>query len=361
MKILFIIDGLRSGGKERRALSLIQRLVKFNDYNIELILLNNEIHFESVYNLGIPIHIINRSEKSKFEVLHRILFIKRQFNPDITHAWDTLSTIYSIPFTLMNSTKLITSKITDAPPNYIRNSIYGLLSEICFRYSDFILANSYAGLNIYKVNPLKSRVIYNGYDFNRLKSISIMKKEHEELNSKYKYVVSMVASFSFNKDFKTFLIAAHRILQDMNDIAFLCIGDGVLRAELEQSYNHKHIYFLGRRNDVENFIHISDIGVLLSTNGEGVSNSLMEFMAQGKPVIASNFNGNKELVLDRKTGYILQSNNSKELSEKILYLLSNRNIRFEMGKESRIRIEKSFALDRMVEEFTEVYEMVLRK
>jgi len=171
----------------------------------------------------------------------------------------------------------------------------------------------------------------------------------------------MVASFSAKKDFKTFIKAAEEVLKRRDDISFLCVGDGLQREKLQKLHQNDAIIFLGKRDDVESLVNISDIGVLLSTDGEGISNSLLEFMALGKPVIASNNNGNKELVLHGKTGLILNSNDAKELADKLMNILSDEKKSKEMGANGEERVKNVFAIDRMVFEFKEVYKNVLDK
>jgi glycosyltransferase involved in cell wall biosynthesis len=359
IKILFIIDGLRAGGKERRALSLMRKLSDSKDFQIESVLLNSNIHFKEIFDLDFKCHVIDRRELTCIRIFNKIYSINKKFNSDIIHAWDTLSTLYAIPISKLNRVKLITSKITDAPPSYKRFSVYGLQSEVCFLFSNFILANSNAGLLAYKISSRKSRVIYNGFDFKRVQNLKSEQSLKEMIGVDKKFIVSMVASFSEKKDFKTFLIAAEEVLSLRDDVAFLCVGDGPKRQKLQESHQNNAILFLGKRDDVDSLINISDIGVLLSTDGEGISNSLLEFMAQGKPVLASNFDGNKELIIHEKSGVILKSNDFKELARNLINLLSNEKFHKEIGSNAKNRVIETFNLDRMIKEFAEVYKEII--
>ena len=170
-RILYIIDSLRAGGKERRCLSLIQKIAENNNYIIEFVILNSDIHYREVFDIEINCHIIDRKKYSKSGVVIKIFQIFNNFKPNILHAWDTLSTLYWVPLKLIFQTKLITSKITDSPPNYKKFSYFGFLSEICFKFSDIILSNSKAGLIAYKLSDEKTKVIYNGFDFLRLANL----------------------------------------------------------------------------------------------------------------------------------------------------------------------------------------------
>lgn len=138
-------------------------------------------------------------------------------------------------------------------------------------------------------------------------------------------VVGMVATFSDFKDYETFISAARMTLQKRNDVTFLAIGDGknleMCRKMARGSLSDK-IIFLGRQRDVESIVNIFDVGVLLTnikTHVEGISNSIMEYMALGKPVVATNGGGTPELVIDGETGYLIPQKSEESLIEKINY------------------------------------------
>lgn len=361
IKILFAIDGLRSGGKERRFLSLLKKLKFDMDFECEVIIFNNDVHYVEVFNLDLKIHFLIRSKSKDLSVFKKFYKIAKDFQPDIIHTWDTLSNLYAIPAAKILKAKLITGKITDAPPIYNKLSTFGILSELCFMTANLILANSNAGINAYDVRKDKSQVIYNGFDFNRISNLLSKQSTKDLLGIKEDLVVTMVASFSENKDFDTFLSAAVMIKSQTDSISIVCVGDGPQRMELEIFYKKYGVLFLGRRGDVENIMNASDIGVLMSNNnkhGEGISNSLMEFMALGKPVIASNNGGNTELILNNETGYVLQCNDPKTLSEAILDLARCSEKRLRMGLAAKDRIIKYFSIDRMVKEFKVIYKDV---
>ena len=98
--------------------------------------------------------------------------------------------------------------------------------------------------------------------------------------------------------------------------------------------------------------------------GEGIPNAVMEYMALGKPVIATDAGGTKELVVDKVTGFLLKENNPDEIIEKILYLINNPDVAMKMGEEGKkriVRIVKEFNLDKMTKEYVELYEQVRGK
>ena len=122
-----------------------------------------------------------------------------------------------------------------------------------------------------------------------------------------------------------------------------------------------HIVFTGRRDDVDEILHISDISVLCSnpeTHGEGISNSILESMASGVPVIATIGGGTAEIVDNNVTGYLIKPKDIDDLSKKIVYLLENEKLRHKMGKSSRDKIEKYYSLEYMTEQYVNLYKTV---
>ena len=98
----------------------------------------------------------------------------------------------------------------------------------------------------------------------------------------------------------------------------------LLQNEFSSKQNGNGIYFLGNQKDVESIVNICDIGVLMTNNlvhQEGVSNSILEYMAFSKPVIASKGGGTSEIVIPEETGFLINPFDVNDLAKKIVYLL----------------------------------------
>ena len=118
------------------------------------------------------------------------------------------------------------------------------------------------------------------------------------------------------------------------------------------------IIFPGKRSDVESIVNIFDIGILLTNtklHGEGISNAIIEYMALGKPVIATRSGGTEEIVEDQKTGFLISPFDSTELIEKMEILINDPELRRKMGTAGKERIQKCFSIDKMVSKFISVY------
>lgn len=183
----------------------------------------------------------------------------------------------------------------------------------------------------------------------------------KELDIKTRFIVGMVASFSINKDYKTYYQAAEIVLSRRNDITFLAIGnrtDSIESRELINPDLIQNFRLLGIRSEIESIINVFDIGVL-ATFTEGISNSILEYMAAGKPVIATRGGGTSEIVLDSETGFIVDASQPTELAGKMEVLLNDDALRNRLGAQAKLRVETMFSIDRMVNEYVSLYKSVI--
>jgi glycosyltransferase involved in cell wall biosynthesis len=355
LKILFFIESLRSGGKERRLVELLKYLNSTSDYEILLVLTRKEVDYSEVFELGFNIKFIERRFLKKDPKLFYSFYkTVKNFKPDILHVWGNMVALYALPTKLLLGLPLINNQITDAF-EFVPGGI--LSHKITFRFSDLIIANSKAGLKAYNSPPKKSRVIYNGFNFERIKNIKPSGEIRQKLNIKTRHVIGMAASFSELKDYETYIKAANKMLSENEDCTFLCMGKGddSKYRELVGSDWKENIKFLGLQSDVESVMNCCDIGVL-STYTEGLSNSILEFMAIGKPIVATRGGGTEELVLDNQTGFLVNAKSPDEMAEKIKSLLADPQKAQEMGEKGKERIMSNFTISKMAEQFVKVYD-----
>ncbi len=352
-----------SGGKERRLTELLKNLV-FHDITYELVVMSDDIHYKEVFNLGIKIHQLVRKTKKDIFIIRKIFRLCRDFKPDIVHCWDSMTAVYLVlPCKLLNI-KLINGMVVDTPVNQSIGNKSWLRARLTFPFSDTIVGNSMAGLKAYRANGRKSQCIYNGIDFERftqLKGKSLVKKELKINVPDSRFIVGMVATFGRNKDYRTLIKAALSIVNDRDDISFILVGDGpdleTIKGIVPVQLSEK-IFFTGKRSDVESIIKIFDVGVLLTNSkvhGEGISNSILEYMSLGKAVIATRGGGTDEVVIDFKNGFLIDPGNEGQLIEKILCLIGNRKLAIEFGDYGRRMIKEKFNIGIMVNKYISLY------
>ena len=354
---------MTAGGKERRLTELMKALRLKPDIQFELALMTNEIHYEEVFHLNINIHFFIRKRKKDFSVFRSFYKLCKNYRPDIVHCWDTMTAVYITPICKLLKLKLVNGMVVDAPQK--QNIFFQpwLRARLTFPFADIIIGNSKAGLRAYDAPDKKSMVIHNGFNFERINKILPKEFIRDQLNIRTKYSVGMVATFSNYKDYPTYFKAAHIVLNKRKDITFLAIGkntDSVLSKSYIDDKYIDHFRLLGKKSDIESFINILDIGVL-ATFTEGISNSILEYMALAKVVIATTGGGTSEIVEDQKTGFLVSPSDPNELAERIEILIDNPKLCIEMGIRGKERVHKEFSIEVMTGKYLFVYKNLLSK
>jgi len=367
LRILFFIDSLRSGGKERRCSELLKSLTLSSSFELELVLMSREIHYKDVLDLNIKIHYLIRKTKKDLTVFKRFYNTCKESKPDIVHCWEGMTALIAAPVCTILHIKLVNGMVVDTP---IKQNILNkdwLRAKLTFPFSDKIIGNSNAGLTAYNASPKKSLCIYNGLDFNRFKNLKEQSDFRKEIfgDSNDTFIIGMVAAFEPRKDYITLIEAALTLLGSNDFIRFVLVGSGSnfleIKNNIPQQFQDK-IIFLGKRTDVESIVNLFDIGILLTNtkvHGEGISNSIIEYMALGKPVIATRGGGTNEAVIENQNGYLINANNSAELIRAIQTLMSNKTLREEFGRKSSQKAYKSFDIKIMTENYISMYQKLL--
>ena len=296
MRILYFIDSLRAGGKERQLLELLKGLKKNNTIDILVVVLEKDTYFQKSFEeLKVNLVFLERKIKWDLFLLKKFDNIVSEFCPDIIHTFEWVCSFYAIPSSKIRKIILVNGSIRNA---FNRGGVRWYFEKFFLLLSNIRIANSKAGLNSrgLEEDSIKNFVIYNGFDFKRTAKLDQSFVQNLQKSFNNMKIVGMVATYKNHKDYSTFFSSAKLILKKRGDVIFLSVGDGdnfmFFKEQLESNYDGK-IFFLGRQHKIEEIISLFNIGIL-STYTEGISNSIMEYMALRKPVIAADCPGNRD-------------------------------------------------------------------
>jgi glycosyltransferase involved in cell wall biosynthesis len=357
VKILHIAASLRSGGAERQLVETLKFLTAQEGITCELVVLSDDIHYRYVEDMDVKIHSVIRSYKKDLSIFYQLYKICKESKPDIIHSWNSMCSVYAVPAAKLLGIKFVNNFLQDVPPDLgIKDKVW-LRAKLTFPLSDKIAANSYAGLKAYKLSPAEGVCLHNGFDFARIEGLDSKDSTRKLFGINTPRVVGMVASFSEKKDYSTFVKAAHMVLEKRDDVTFIAVGDGQyfddIKKQIKPEFNER-IRLLGKQQRVLNIVNLFDIGVL-ATYTEGISNSIMEYMALKKPVIATNCEGNREIVENNQTGFLVDSTNPEQIKEKIFLLLDNNKLAERIGLNGYEKLKNEFSLEVMGRQFLALY------
>lgn len=138
----------------------------------------------------------------------------------------------------------------------------------------------------------------------------------------------------------------------------MIVGDGYLRSHLEKLAINlnisNNVIFSGHRTDIADILSCSDVAVLSSVR-EGFSITLLEYMAFGKPIVATDVGGNREAIINGESGIIVPPKDPIALAEGIMKFLKEKKLAEDFGKMAKERFKKKFTIQKMINETEKLY------
>lgn len=288
----------------------------------------------------------------------------REGSIDIVHSHGYKANIYAVLSNRKNRRPLVTTC-----HNWIvssaRSSVYAYLDKVFLKRFDAVVpvSRTVEGLVLETgLNKKKVRLIENGINIYRF----IQEKRDTGLRSLLgidpgSKVVGTVGRLAAEKGHKILLQSAGRVLDAYKDCFFVIVGDGKLRGELEEDARAagigERVIFTGARSDIPELLSIMDVFVLPSLT-EGQPMALLEAMAAGKAVVASNVGDVKKILKDGLLGIVTPPADPGAVSEGILHYLNNPSAAGKAGAMARKEAVERYSSARMAGEYQLVYDAV---
>jgi glycosyltransferase involved in cell wall biosynthesis len=246
--------------------------------------------------------------------------------------------------------------------------------RVAYRMAHAVVVNSEAvgrQLLIEGVPARKLFTVYNGLDVEgvapragltraeMLAACGLPERAHA------RRLVSIVANLRHAvKDHPTFLRAARRVREAVPEAAFVLAGEGELTGEMRALADElgigADVFFTGRCARVAELLAASEVCVL-SSRAEGFSNSILEYMAAGRPVVATDVGGAREAIVEGETGYLVAAGDDAALAARVVELLMDAPRARAMGEAGRRRVEAEFSCEAQLERTLAVYERLLAR
>ncbi|WP_144995825.1 glycosyltransferase [Polystyrenella longa] len=371
-RILYTIPTLDRSGAEKQ-LTLLASALPREQFDIHVATLTrNGPYLDNLRAAGIEVTCLHKHWKLDPFTCWRLKQLIRKFQPDIIHSWMFTANFYA---------RLAVSKKTTA------NRPVVVVSERCvdlwkgsdrhwidrqlISRTDRLLANSEAVARFYREQGYQDKqvtVIPNGIEIPIDSDPSESVSDREQLLKELDYpsgtkLICYVGRLAKQKRVQDVVWAFQMLRQLNTNCGLLIIGDGAERIKLEELAAHfgcDHlIRFLGHQKDPSRYLQHADC-FWLASEYEGMSNSIMEAMAAGLPVVASNIPANAELVDDGVTGYLAPLGDSPAYVQFTQEILTTPELAASMGAAGQEKMKSHFGLSPMIDRHVRLYEELTR-
>ena len=367
--VVLVIDDLEYGGAQRQVIELANNMDQ-DRFDVHVCTLSDYVPLGSqLTDSERKLHTVVKKNKVDFTVVPRLARLLKSLNADIVHSYLFSADIAGRLAGRLAGTDLIIGSERNA--NYSTKSRNILAYRLTRRCVDLIIANSKAGAdfnsNMYGHPASDYRVVYNGVDTERFRPQDRNTIRNELGIPSEKRVIGVFASFKPQKNHSMLFRAFRIILDSSQDTQLLIVGDklygnmagtGEYCARMEYMIDELGVRhqctFLGNSNDVERIYPVCDI-TALSSLYEGTPNVLLESMACGIPVVATNVCDNSYVVKEGETGFLVDVGDVEGMASRIKMLLGNSALRQEMGQKANGWVKKEFSIAQLVKKTENVY------
>jgi len=363
-KILYTLNHARIAGTEKHLLLLLKHLNK-ELFEPSVVCFAEGPLIDMLRNQGIPAWPFPRKKLLDYSVARKLYDLMKHNKFDLLHSHcgqfacliaklagvpHTIETRHGLTFNYDQIDKI-------SPVEYFITKTKAKIVNLTLTVSK---ADEQLLIQKFRISPNRVKNVVNGLDIEDLANYQTNNgqlKDELVVPDNHK-VVGTVARFTEQKGLKYFIKAIKNIKAEFPKSYFIIVGDGTKKDELVASAKGEGVYedilFTGYRDDAISLMSVFDVFVLPSL-WEGMPFSLLEAMAMKIPAVATDVFGNRELVVEGKTGLLIEPRNSEAISRAVTTLLKNQQKATAMGEAAFARIEKHFSAKRMTEQIEKTY------
>lgn len=368
-RILLVISNLEYGGAQRQVIELANNM-DAEQFDVHVCSLSGYIPLaEDLHDAGRRLHVINKQWKFDVTVIPRLARLLRGLKADVVHGYLFDAEIATRMAGRLAGTPLIVGSERNTDYTLKRRQL--LVYRLTRSCADLVIANSSAGA-VFNERMLGHpasmyRVVHNGVNaeqFSPQDSAAV----RGALGLAYTdLIIGMFASFKFQKNHPLLFAAFKQVLGRLPEARLLLVGDelyaGMHGSDEYKRQTHRLIdeleirdrcLFLGNQTDVARLYSVCDVTVLPSLF-EGTPNAVLESLACGVPVIATNVSDNAYIIPEGRVGFTVPLGDVETLTERILRILGNSELRQEMRQQARAWVIQEFSTLRLATKTANVY------
>lgn len=366
IKVLLLIKGLGLGGAERMIVDSLPYLGGRFKYEVAHMLPSKNFLVPKIQSAGFTVHCLGM--KNSYDLPHAVLALHRLVKErrfDIIHAHLPMAGLAARLAGRMNRLPVIYTEHNlqeryHPATRWANKKTMALNAHVISVSGEVTASMTRAGFcNSVPVTTMR----------NRIPVVAVMEEaadgEHlrEELGIPAEHrIVGTVAVFRKQKRLDLWLEVARNVCDHAGKVTFLLAGDGPeagrLKEEAERLGLGERVIMPGFRPDGRGLIGILDV-FLMTSAYEGLPIAVLEAMALGKAIVATDVGGIAEMITEGENGFLAGPGDIELLAKRVCELLGNDSLRLEMGRKAAARAEKDFDLKDNVSQIEDIYDAVI--
>lgn len=352
-KIAIIVPSLETGGAESMVTSLACAINK-KKFDVHIVVIGKKkgtFNEKKIESHNIEITYLEKEMGLDIRMFFKMYNTLKELRPNIVHT-HLSSVLYVSLWVLMHKTKMIhtvhsrPSKELPSIHRGIMRVLYLINRAVPVAISENIECEM---KKVYGLNNTEIDIVYNPVDISRFDVKNIQDKE-----DKIKFIC--VARLVAPKNHRFLIQVFNEVKKELNNVELILVGDGELKADIQNQINilglEESVKVLGNRTDIERLLMDADIFVLTSIY-EGVPITILEAMAAGIPVIATDVGGVSN-VINNEIGRLVESGNEVKLKSAMIELATQNQLRKQLSEKAKLQVSK-YDLVKIAQEYEKLY------
>ena len=371
--VLQLIGNFHQGGSEQQAVQLTRLLRESGRYRVRVACLDGSgVLREEMEEAGvgeIPEYPMSSFyDRNAVVQLRRFAAFLRQNRIDVVQSHDFYTNVFG----------MAAARLAGVPARIAsrrettgwRTNKQKQVERLAYRLAHAVVVNADAvGRHLTQEGVPAGKVVtvYNGLDLARVVPAADRRREDRVAEfglpaGRHRFVTIVANLRHPVKDHATFLRAARRTRAAVADARFVIAGEGELtesmRALAAELGIERDTFFIGRCRNIAELLAISDVCVL-SSRAEGFSNSILEYMAAGRPVVVTDVGGAREAVREGETGHLVAAGDEAGMADHLISLLREPERAQAMGERGRRVVEQNFSCAARLARTEQLYDRLL--